>query len=337
MKFGNIYIIYCFFAVIVLILFYIRSFTRKKRAIEKFTGKMIFDQLVSKVDYRRKKIKMVVIVIAVALCIVSLMRPKWGFEWEEIRRKGLDILIAVDVSNSMLAEDIKPNRFQRTKYAIKDMTKELTGDRIGLIAFSGSAFLQCPLTIDYGGFLLTLKDLEVGAIPREGTSLSSAIVEAITTFKDQQAKNKILILITDGEDHEGNAMVVAQQAKKEGITIFCIGIGTKEGELIPYTDQNGKKGFLKDLQGNVVNSKLDETTLQKIALITGGSYVKATPTEFGLDVIYKEKLSKFEKRDIESKMKKNYMERFQIPLALAFILLLFEPLIGDKKVYWFER
>jgi Ca-activated chloride channel family protein len=259
------------------------------------------------------------------------MRPQWGFKWQEIKRKGLDILVAVDVSKSMLAEDIKPNRLERTKLALADFVKHLKGDRIGLIAFSGTAFTQCPLTVDYSGFLLSVEALDTNTIPRGGTSISSAIRQAQESYEGGLKKYKVLIIITDGEDHEGDPVKLAESVQKEGIKIFCIGIGTNEGELIPIRDESGNKGFLKDRSGAVVKTRIDETTLQKIALATGGSYVHASSKEFGLDLIYKEKLSQMEKRELETKMAKQYEERFQIPLVAAFLLLVLEFLISERK------
>ncbi|MBN1520954.1 MAG: VWA domain-containing protein, partial [Candidatus Aureabacteria bacterium] len=237
----------------------------------------------------------------------------------------------VDTSKSMLAQDVKPNRLERAKLAIKDFIKHLQGDRIGLIAFSGEAFLQCPLTVDYNGFLLSLDSLSVNSITRGGTSISQAIKEAIKSYEGGFKKYKVLIMITDGEDHEGAPLKAAEDAKKEGIKIFCIGIGTPEGELISVEDEKGNKTFLKDSQGNVVKTRLDETTLQKIALATGGSYVRSGATEFGLDMIYDKKLSKMEKRELESKLAKQFEDRFQIPLALAFLLLAGELFINERK------
>ena len=231
----------------------------------------------------------------------------------------------------MLAEDVKPNRLERSKLAIKDMVAKLKGDRIGLIAFAGSAFLQCPLTVDYGGFALALDDVDVTTIPRGGTSISSAIREAMTSFSGGVNKYKVLIIITDGEDHEGDPVAAAKEAQRQGMKIYCIGIGSKEGELIPIRDEKGKLQFLKDQSGNTVKTQLNEKILEEIALITGGSYVRATSAEFGLDLIYEQKLSQMEKREIESKMRKSYEERFQIPLAVSFILLFLEPFITNRK------
>lgn len=331
MRFGNIHAIYLLWLILALVLFYFWVLKRRRRAMEDFAQESLLSELTSSFDMRKKRLKLFLLSLAIFLSLFSLMRPQWGVHWEKVKRKGLDILIAIDTSNSMLAEDVKPNRLERSKLAVEDLIRKLEGDRIGLIAFSGTAFLQCPLTIDYNGFLLSLNDLDTHTIPRGGTSISSAIKEAIKTYKGGEKKYKILVLITDGEDHEGDAIKVAEQAKKEGIKIFCIGIGTKEGELIPIMDESGHRVFLKDRRGNFVKTRLDEVTLQKIALTTGGSYVHATGAEFGLDLIYKQKLSKMEKRELKSKMAKHYEERFQIPLALSLLLLFLEPLIGERK------
>jgi Ca-activated chloride channel family protein len=313
------------------ILFYLWAFKRRKRAIESFAQRQLLEELILCLDKRKQKIKISLVSLAVLLCLFSLMRPQWGYHWEEIKRKGLDILIAIDTSKSMLAEDVKPNRLERSKLAVKDLIKKLRGDRIGLIAFSGSAFLQCPLTVDYNGFMLSLDNLSVDIIPRGGTSISNAIKEAIKSYEGGLKKYKVLVLITDGEDHEGNPLEAAEEAREEGIKIFCIGIGTKEGELIPITDERGRRVFLKDRNGNVIKTRLDEATLQKIALNTGGSYVRASGAEFGLDLIYEKKLSKMEKRELKARMQKRYEDRFQIPLFLAIMLLLLEPFVSERR------
>ncbi len=331
MKFGNPNFIYSFLIILALIAFYIFAFKTRKVALKKFAQKGLLKDLLLTVNPAMQRLKVILLILGVALCLLALMRPQWGFRWEEVKRKGLDIIIALDTSKSMLAQDIKPNRLERSKLAIIDLTKNLKSDRIGLVAFSGSAFLQCPLTVDYGGFLLSTESINVETIPKGGTSISSAIREAIKSYAGGQKKYKVLVIITDGEDHEGGALKAAEDAKKEGITIFCIGIGTKEGDLIPITQNDGRKEFLKDKEGNVIKSKLDEITLQKIALTTGGSYLRSTAREFGLDLLYKERLSKMEKRELEGKMVKQYEERFQIILGIALLLFLSEPIINDRK------
>ncbi|MCX5697418.1 MAG: VWA domain-containing protein [Candidatus Omnitrophica bacterium] len=326
------YLIYVVFVICALITFYVRIFKLRKRDLEKFAQKDLLAEILSTLSPKRKRLKVVMLLTAIAFSLFALLRPQWGFRWEEVKRKGLDILIALDTSKSMLAEDVKPNRLQRSKLAINDLVKDIKGDRLGLIAFAGSAFLQCPLTMDYNGFLLSLNDVDTDTIPRGGTSISSAIREALKSYEGGQKKYKVLIIITDGEDHEGDPVKAALEAKKEGIVIFCIGIGTKEGDLLPVIDETtGEKAFLKDREGNVVKSRMDEAALQKIALETGGVYVRATNTEFGLDLIYRERLSRMEKRELLGKMNKHYDERFQIFLGIAVVLLLGELFISDRK------
>ncbi len=331
MRFAAITSAYLFWLIIALIGFLFWANSRKIKAFETFADNNLLATLLASFDIRKYRLKEALIFVALFFTVFALMRPQWGFKWQEIKRKGLDILVAVDVSKSMLAEDIKPSRLERTKLALADFVKHLKGDRVGLIAFAGSAFVQCPLTVDYSGFLLSAESLDINTIPKGGTSISSAIREAIKSYEGGLKKYKVLIIITDGEDHEGDPVKAAELAQKEGIKIFCIGIGTNEGELIPVADESGNKGYLKDRSGAVVKSRLDETTLQKIALTTGGSYVRASSREFGLDLIYKEKLSEMEKRELESKMAKQYEERFQIPLALAFLLLAAEFIISDRR------
>lgn len=331
MRFSALQAAYLFWLVLFLagFLFWVNS--RRRKSLETFADKNLLGALLASFDIRKRRIKEALIITSFIFLIFALMRPQWGFKWQQVKRKGLDILVAIDVSKSMLAEDIKPNRLERAKLALADFVKHLKGDRVGLIAFSGSAFAQCPLTIDYNGFLLSAEALNTDIIPKGGTSISSAIEQAVKSYEGGFKKYKALIIITDGEDHEGDPVKAAELAQKEGIKIFCIGIGTNEGELIPVTGESGGKVFLKDRSGAVVKSRLDETSLQKIALSTGGSYVRASAKEFGLDLIYNEKLSKMEKRDLESRMAKQYEERFQIPLAIGFLLLAAEFFLSDRR------
>lgn len=332
MRFDSIHTIHLFWLVIFIGIFYVWAFKRRKKAIEAFVQRSLLPDMASSLSTKRQRWKAILIIAAISFSLLSLMRPQWGFHWEEVKRRGLDILIAIDTSKSMLANDVKPDRLERSKLAVRDLIKKLKGDRIGLIAFAGNAFLQCPLTVDYNGFLLSLDDLDISTIPKGGTSISSAIREGIKNYKGRQKKYKVMVIITDGEDHEGDPVKAAEEARKEGIKIFCIGIGTKEGELIQIEDDKGNKTFLKDRSGNFVKSRLDGGTLQKIALTTGGTYIRATGAEFGLDLIYEKKLSAMEKRELESKMRKHYEERFQIPLGIALLLLFLEPLVNERRV-----
>jgi Ca-activated chloride channel family protein len=331
MKFGDLHMAHLLWLLPALILFFIRAHNKRKRDMKNFADTELLHQLAHSVNKKGRTLRIACILVAVFLIILSLIRPQWGFEWQEVKRSGLDILIAIDTSKSMLAEDVKPNRLERSKFAVKDLIKKLRGDRIGLIAFSGSAFLQCPLTVDYNGFHLSLDNLSPGTIPKGGTSITSAIRVALDSYEGGMKKYKVLVIITDGEDHEGTPLDLAEEAREKGIKIFTIGIGTKGGELIPVTDASGSRIYLKDRNGNVVKTRLDEETLRKIALNTGGSYVKATGSEFGLELIYDEKLSKMEQREIENKMIKKYEERFQIPLMLALIIIGVELFIRERR------
>ncbi len=335
------YISALIFITIIAALFFIWAMRRRINLMNRFVEKPLAGLIAPTVSLERKAIKMVILTAAVSLTVFTLARPQWGFEWKETKFKGLDILIAVDVSKSMLANDMKPNRLERAKFAIKDLVKKLGGDRVGLVAFAGTAFLQCPLTIDYNGFLLTLDDLNVNTIPRGGTNISSAIREAMGVFsagggsaiggKGQEKKYKTLVLITDGDDLEGEAIRAAKEASAEGVKIYCVGVGTFEGSLIPAADEHGSKGWVADNSGNVIKTRLNEDILKNIAISTGGSYVRAVQSDFGLVLLYENSISKLEKKDIEGKMNKQYRERYGYFLGLAILLLLIEPFISDRK------
>ncbi|MDP3804046.1 MAG: VWA domain-containing protein [Candidatus Omnitrophota bacterium] len=332
----------------VLAVFYLLVLKRRRTLIYRFADKKLLEAIAPSMSAWKKALKTVLMTIAVFFAVFSLARPQWGFVWEETKRSGLDMLIAMDVSKSMLATDVKPNRLERSKFAVKDLVKKLNGDRIGLVAFAGAAFLQCPLTIDYNGFLLTLDDLSVGSIPRGGTSIAAAIKEAVDIFsakggsamdssmsglggKGPEKKYKVLVIITDGEDFEGDSLGAAKEACNLGIKIYCVGVGTSEGELIPGTGEYGQRGYLTDKSGNVVKTKLNEDILKSIAISTGGSYVRATQAEFGLTLLYDKSISRLEKRDIEAKMKKRYQERYQYFLGFAILLLAIESFISERK------
>jgi Ca-activated chloride channel family protein len=325
------YLTLAFFASAALAAFYLWALLRKERLINTFAEKDLVGGIAPTASLKRLIVKTVMMLAAVTLAIFALARPQWGFEWQEVKRVGLDMLIAIDVSKSMLANDVKPNRLERTKFAVKDLVKKLNGDRVGLIAFAGSAFLQCPLTIDYNGFLLALDDLSVETIPRGGTSISSAIRMALETLSGQDKKYKVMVIITDGEDFEGDAVKMAAEAAKEGLKIYCLGVGTSGGELIPAGYEGGARAYLTDRQGNVVKTRLNEEILKRIAISTGGSYVRATQSDFGLGLMYDKSISQLEKRDRESKMKKQYEERFQIFLAAALLLVFLESLVAERK------
>jgi Ca-activated chloride channel family protein len=332
MNFANQnYLPFIYAASAAIVIFYIAVLLRRRSLMERFSAKDLIRSIAPGASTPRRVFRISMVAVAFILCMLALARPQWGFIWEETKKTGVDILIAIDVSKSMLATDVKPDRLERSKFAVKDLIKKLNGDRIGLVAFAGTAFLQCPLTIDYNGFLLSLDDLTTASIPRPGTSITSAIREAMDVFKGPEKKYKVMVIITDGEDFEGDALKAAKQAAEMGIRIYCVGVGTQEGELIPAVGADGERGYLGDRSGQAVKTRLNEDILQKIALSTGGSYVKATQAEFGLVLLYDKSISKLEKKDIDAKMRRHYQDRFQYFLALALILLFLEPLVPDRK------
>jgi Ca-activated chloride channel homolog len=299
-------------------------------ALREFASGRLLEKLTRGVSPRKRMIKRVILVLAVAAIFVALARPQMGFQWKEVKRKGIDILVAVDTSKSMLAEDVKPNRLERSKFGIMDFVSKLEGDRVGLLPFSGTAFLMCPLTLDYDAFRNSLEALDTEIIPQGGTDLASAIYEAEAAFSND-ANHKILLLVTDGEDLEGEALSAAEQAKTRGLTIYTVGVGTRSGELIPLMNSGENGTFVKDEKGAPVKSRLDETMLQNIAETTGGKYEPLGQQAEGLEAIYREKLSLVPKQDLAERMQKIPIERFQWPLVLAFILLLAEFSISDRK------
>ncbi|MBF0217873.1 MAG: VWA domain-containing protein [Candidatus Omnitrophica bacterium] len=313
-----------------IVVFHIWAKVREKNAMSHFAGEELLPVIAP--GYRNKYaiIRVLADIIALALIIVALAKPQWGFEWKADSKKGLDILFAVDTSKSMMASDIKPTRLDFAKEEMRAFVKRMNGDRVGLIAFAGQAFLQCPLTVDYGGFVLALDGLNIGTIPIGGTSISSAIEEAIRSLSSAATKNKVLVIITDGENTEGDIEKAIKEANKEKVMICAVGIGTKEGDKIKISDDKGNPVYLKNRKGEVVESRLMEETLFRISERTGGIYVKAGDRGLGLDDIYKKRFSQFEKNKTEDKKIKIYKERFQIPLWIAFVILCFEITLRGK-------
>jgi len=308
-----------------------RSALRRRRAaLEQFAESRLLAAIAPDRDERRLRWRAVMILAALTLIAVALAGPKWGFHWEEIRREGIDILIALDTSRSMLTQDVKPNRIDRAKLAILDLVKELQGDRVGLIAFAGTAFVQCPLTLDYAAFSESLRATNVGIIPKGGTALAQAVDVGIEAFEGRQGKHAALVLMTDGEAHEGGIDDAAKKATEAGIKVYTVGIGTPAGELIGVENE-GQKSYLKDRSGQVVKSRLDEETLRNIATSTGGAYLYAEGPDLGLDKLYEDYISKMEKRELKTAMERRYEERYQWPLAIALILLAAEPLVGERR------
>jgi Ca-activated chloride channel family protein len=300
---------------------------RRARALATFVATALQPTVVPDVDPRRRGARAVVLVSAAALLVVALAGPMWGFRWEQVRRQGIDLVVAIDTSRSMLATDVKPDRLVRAKLAVRDLVAAARGDRLALVPFAGTAFLQCPLTLDRGAFLQSLDAVEVGLIPRGGTALAAAIDTSLAAFEGRQANHQAVILITDGESNEGDLDAAVARAKERGVRIYTVGIGTPEGELLPA--EGG--GFVKDRRGQVVKSRLDRATLERIARDTGGVYLHAAGAGLGLPELYRDHIATLDARALESTLERRFEHRYQLPLAVAFVLLLIEPLIGARR------
>ena len=284
-------------------------------------------------DHRpnENRLRVVYLVLAVIFATLALARPQWGEEKKKIERKGVDIIFLLDTSLSMLAEDVKPNRLEKSKLEIKNLVHRLKGDRIGMVAFAGSSFLQSPLTLDYSAFFLFLEAIKTGYIPDPGTSLARAVRLAIRSFSGKEHKHRGLVIFSDGEDHEGNLEQVLEEAKKAEVRIYTVGTGTAEGEPIPLRDEEGRKnGFKKDREGQVVITKLNRPVLEKIAADTGGLYLPATPAEQEVDVILKH-MESLGKQQFKEKVIAEKEDHFQFFLLLALLFLILEMFLKPTR------
>jgi Ca-activated chloride channel homolog len=304
---------------------------RQAADLAKIVSPQLKEKLTRSVSVAGRRWQRGLLLCALALLCGALAGPLVGFRWEEITRRGNDIVFAIDTSRSMLTPDVKPDRLTRSKLAIDDIATQLDGDAVGIVAFAGSAFLVCPITLDYSAFHESLNAVDTNTIPRGGTNISTAIRTSQAALRRRPGSDKILILLTDGEDLEGDALVAAQAAaKQDGIRIFTVGVGTGEGELIPIPAEQGG-GFVKDDKGEPVKSHLDEGALKAIAAATGGAYVSLGAQGAGLDQVFKNALSLLAKHDLASRRQKIYTERYQWPLAVALGCLLLSLMSGVRR------
>jgi Ca-activated chloride channel family protein len=330
MQFGSIHYLLLLWLTPALVFFYLYAGLRRQRRIRVFCGPDLHERLTSSLLSGRRRLKAVLIVAAVVFLVLAMAHPRWGYHWEDVKRVGVDIIVAVDVSRSMLAEDIPPSRLERARRKLQDFTAMLDGDRVGLVAFAGTSFLQCPLTLDYGAFSMFLEHLSPDMIPVPGTDMAAAIRTATRAFNRKERTSKALILITDGEDHAGDVMQAAREARREGVRIFVIGIGTPDGTPVPGVD--GKGGFMQDRSGSLVLSRLDENTLQKIALETDGAYVRSVTGDLDLETIYHGAIKKdIEEKELSAARRKRWEERFQWFAALALLCLVLEFFIRENR------
>lgn len=331
MNFGAAYWFWALLAVPVLVLLFARAERRAALRLREFVSERLLPNLARTVDWRRRKLRFALVLLGFALAITALAKPQWGYIYEDVKRKGLDLIFAADTSRSMLSNDVPPSRLQRVKLATQDLLNELQGDRVGLIAFAGRAFLQAPLTIDYTAAVESINDLDTNTIPEGGSNISAAIDLAVQTFGKSAIGNRALIIFTDGEELSGDAMKTAKVAADAGVRIFTVGVGTPEGSLIPITGEGGGTAFVKDSNGQVVKSKLDEKRLKEIAEATGGFYIHLEDGPRTMRRLFADGLSKMQAGDIDDRMSRRPIERYQWPLGAAMLALTASFLIRERK------
>ncbi|MBN1983825.1 MAG: VWA domain-containing protein [Chitinivibrionales bacterium] len=338
MRFGSPYFFWLLVLIPVLIAFFIWSYQRKQAALGRFASSSIIAKLTPDAGLNRQVVKWFLYIFFMLFLIIALVRPQFGVKMEMIERRGVDIIVGLDISQSMLAEDVAPNRLERAKHETIQFINLLKGDRIGLIVFAGESFMQCPLTLDYAAAQQYLSAVTTDWIQLQGTALSDVIQQALRAFKTDVKKHKVLILISDGEDHEGNSLEAAKEARKQGVIIYTVGIGSSSGVPIPLTKKDGNVVYKKDESNNLVMTRLDPMTLEKIAVETNGRYFDAG-TNVNLSLIYDE-IAKMEKKDLGMNKVAVYEERYQIFLFIAILLLLIDFIVPERihrKVTWRGR
>ena len=338
MKFGNPEYFFLWLALPFFIGFFIWAYQRKKAALQRFAANGLIQKLTPSAGLARQVTKWTVFCVFFFLLVVALVRPRFGLKMEMVERKGIDIMVALDISQSMLAEDIAPNRVDRAKHEISKLIDMLKGDRIGLVVFAGESFVQCPLTLDYGAAKMFLDAVSTGWVQIQGTQIGDAIRQSVEAFKSKNNKHKVLIIITDGEDHQGNAVEAARAAAQQGAVIYTIGLGTESGVPIPVSKGNGNVVYKKDNQGNLVLTKLNTSVLEEIAKEGKGKFFHAG-TDLDFARIMGE-IAKMEKQDLGSKNITTYEEQYQIFLLMALILIILEFLLPErsrKKEVWKGR
>ena len=328
MKFASPYLLNLLWGLIPVLGIMAYGILKRKKILARFAGTNMIASLVPGFDPQKRWIKTSLIIISFGFAIVALSVPQWGYRWEKTNQKGVDIMIALDCSKSMLAQDIKPNRLERAKREIIDLLRMMKSDRAGLVAFSGRAILQCPLTLDHEAFNIFLKVLEPGYLPMGGTNLDHAIKECYKGFEKESDTQKAIIIITDGESTSGDVEETAREMAKQGIKIFSIGVGSSQGAPIP----DAKGGFKEDTSGNIILSKVDTKTLEKLAAMTGGTHVRSVAGDMDLDLIYKDKiLGTMERKTLTSGKQKIWENRYQWFLFPCVVLLLIEFILSSKK------
>ncbi len=321
--------LYALLIIPVLSLFFILARRMRRKALDRFAQNETLQILMPNASNSRPVLKFILLMIALASIIIGLARPQFGSKLKTVKREGVELVIALDVSNSMMAEDIQPNRLERAKRAIAQLVDKLSEDKIGLIVFAGQAYTQLPITTDYASAKLFLESVSTEIVPTQGTAIGAAIELGMRSFSPDFEGSKAMIIITDGENHEDDAIGAATAAAENGVIVHTIGMGLPQGGPIPVF-RNGQKDYRKDRDGNVVVTKLDETMLQQIAAAGKGVYVRANNAQVGLNTLFSE-INKMESAEMESRVYSEYNDQFQYFIGLGLLLLLLEFMVLERK------
>ncbi len=335
-RFENIVFIWALGLIPLLVLVFMLVMLNKKKRLEKLGEFNLVLNMMPDVSVTRQIVKFSFYGIALFFLLLGMANLQTGSKLQEVKRNGADIMLCLDVSNSMMAEDLKPNRLERAKQAIEKMIDKLQGDRVGMIVFAGEAYVQLPITTDYGAAKLFLNAIAPNMIRKQGTAIGAAIEKAMESFGKDEGKNKAIIIITDGENHEDDAIKLAEEAAKNDISIHTIGIGSDAGVPIPIYQNSVPAGYKKDKEGNTVITKLNDKLLQEIAGATNGVYVKASNADVGLNAVL-DKIAELDKKEIESKRYTDYEDQFQWFVGAALLFLLIEFFISERVNSWLRK
>ncbi len=309
----------------------------RNKSLALFGDNKLVKELMYSHSGRKDQIKNILTILIFICLIIGIANPQIGTKMEEVKREGVDLMIAIDLSNSMMAEDIKPNRLERAKLAISRLINKLEGDRIGLIVFAGEAYVQLPITTDYSAAKLFLSTVNTNIVPTQGTEIAKAIDLSVKSFDMENAQNKAIIIITDGESHDEKAIESSQQANKLGIFVHTLGMGLSKGGPIPiYNKYGNRTGYRKDRDGKTVVSKLNEDLLQEISSAGGGTYIRANNSKAGLSTLFSE-INKMEKKEIGTMVFTEYKDRFQLFIGAALFLLILDLILLVRKNKWSNR
>jgi Ca-activated chloride channel family protein len=332
-RFANPEFLYLLLVLPVMILFFIYTGISRKKAIRKYGDPELIRQLMPEASPKRQRLKFALLFVAVTALVFVIARPQFGSKIETVKRQGVEIMVCLDVSNSMMAEDIKPNRLEKAKQMLSRMTDGFSDDKVGLIVFAGDAFTQLPITSDYISAKMFLSSINPSMVSSQGTAIGAAINLAMRSFTPDEKAGKTVLLITDGENHEDDAVKAATSAAEKNVTVNVVGIGLPQGAPIPLS---GTNNFMKDAGGNVVVTQLNEQMCREIAAAGKGIYVRADNTNSALRTLQSE-INKMDKSEVDSKVYSEYDEQFQLLAWITLVLLILEFLVMERKNRIFQK